>query len=638
MHRAWLILSLLAVRSCRGFQPAGLRVRGRNVRSAPSTALNGIPKLFRWLVDQYPAVTTTEGFGQTTTPIDNFYLDMNGIIHSCTHGNADTFVELNEKEMYRRMFIYTDRLYKLTRPRRLLYLAVDGVAPRAKMNQQRSRRFRSSKEAEQQLAEMVAKNGSLPEGTRFDSNCITPGTDFMYNLAYAFRSWIEFKLENDPFWKENGARVVFSGPDVPGEGEHKVMDYIREARETEEDWHPELRHCLYGLDADLIMLSLVTHEKNFCLLREKMSVRHSRRRKPKDPINYTRNDFELLEVSMLREMLRLQFRSHANDPTLPFKFSLERVIDDFVFMCSFVGNDFLPNMPHLDIADGALNHLISVYKDLLPMMGGYLTNKAQIHRGRLELLIHEVSRREPLYFRSRGIEEGEEAFKDPELYKDHYYAVRGWLSCWPVLLRAYLALSTSQEGDGEGNGLFRLAHVPLTYTNAVPSQDKLGIAPGDVDAKREVVKHYLEALYWVLQYYHDGVDMGSWSWYYPHLYAPLASDLKDLAPLEISFPEGRPFPALMQLLSVLPCQSSQLLPGPYRQLMEEDDSPLLKFYPKDFDCDPNGKRNAWESVVKIPFIDEEELLDGLSHIDHCVDLKPDEQTRNAAGKVLEWRP
>jgi 5'-3' exoribonuclease 1 len=62
---------------------------------------------------------------------------------------------------------------------------------------------------------------------RFDSNCITPGTEFMQRLGVAFRKWIEFKMEVDPFWRSNSARVVFSGPDVPGEGEHKIMDYIR---------------------------------------------------------------------------------------------------------------------------------------------------------------------------------------------------------------------------------------------------------------------------------------------------------------------------------------------------------------------------------------------------------------------------
>jgi hypothetical protein len=112
---------------------------------------HGIPKLFRWLVDLYPIVLESVGeglSGSNAMAVDNFYLDMNGIIHTCTHTNNDKLVTLNEREMFQRIFSYTDRLYKLVRPSRLMFLAVDGVAPRAKMNQQRSRRFRSSKERE----------------------------------------------------------------------------------------------------------------------------------------------------------------------------------------------------------------------------------------------------------------------------------------------------------------------------------------------------------------------------------------------------------------------------------------------------------------------------------------------------------
>ncbi|CAM9498852.1 unnamed protein product, partial [Phaeothamnion confervicola] len=510
---------------------------------------------------------------------------------------------------------------QLVRPTRLLYLAVDGVAPRAKMNQQRSRRFRSSKEAEQLLAEMLAREGALPADERFDrradgkeaengknkrradgrkwgGNCITPGTDFMYQLGRAFRKWIAYKIETDPAWRQ-GVRVVFSGPDVPGEGEHKVMDYIRAARIEESDWKPDLRlahgrmHCLYGLDADLIMLSLVTHEPHFSLLREKVSVRHSRRKKPKDPITYSRqeptaSDFELLEVSMLREMLRLQFRQHASEGQLPFKLDLERVIDDFVFMCTFVGNDFLPDLPHLDIADGALNHMMSVYKDLLPTLGGFITDKDRIHRGRLELFLHEVARPEALYFRSRGIEERIPEFEDPDKYKDHYY------------------------------------------------KTKLGIEPGDTEAKREVIKSFLEGLYWVLQYYHRGVGGGSWSWYYPYLYAPLASDLKDLATIHVEFQKGRPFPPLMQLLSVLPPQSASFLPPPYQFLMASEESPVLEFYPREFTCDANGKRNSWETVVQIPFIEEEQLFAALASIDHTSQLTQQERLRNMLGRIWDY--
>ena len=139
---------------------------------------HGIPKLFRWLVDLYPIVLESVGeglSGSNAMAVDNFYLDMNGIIHTCTHTNNDKLVTLNEREMFQRIFSYTDRLYKLVRPSRLMFLAVDGVAPRAKMNQQRSRRFRSSKEREALLADYVAKEGKLPDEESFDSNCITPG-------------------------------------------------------------------------------------------------------------------------------------------------------------------------------------------------------------------------------------------------------------------------------------------------------------------------------------------------------------------------------------------------------------------------------------------------------------------------------
>lgn len=157
-----------------------------------STSLNGIPKMFRWLTDQYPDILNRqleEGISQDLQ-VDNFYLDMNGIIHPCTHGNVEgEIVVLDETAMFKKIFLYVDRLYKLVRPSKVLYLAVDGVAPRAKMNQQRSRRFRSAKEAEIMTSELIAqgKCNEVEGRKRFDSNCITPGTDFMLKLSVAMQ-------------------------------------------------------------------------------------------------------------------------------------------------------------------------------------------------------------------------------------------------------------------------------------------------------------------------------------------------------------------------------------------------------------------------------------------------------------------
>lgn len=127
------------------------------------TKCYGIPKLFRWITDLYPAILESASYGieKEYMNIDYFYLDMNGIIHSCTHGNSDDLVNMNRKQMFNRIFKFTDSLYKLIKPKKLMFLAIDGVAPRAKMNQQRSRRFRSSKEREALIADYVAKSGIL---------------------------------------------------------------------------------------------------------------------------------------------------------------------------------------------------------------------------------------------------------------------------------------------------------------------------------------------------------------------------------------------------------------------------------------------------------------------------------------------
>lgn len=102
---------------------------------------------------------------------------MNGIIHNCTHKDAgeDVTFRLSEEEMFIRIFNYIEHLFSKIKPKKLFYMAIDGVAPRAKMNQQRARRFRTALDAEKAREEAIKAGTEMPKEDPFDSNCITPG-------------------------------------------------------------------------------------------------------------------------------------------------------------------------------------------------------------------------------------------------------------------------------------------------------------------------------------------------------------------------------------------------------------------------------------------------------------------------------
>ena len=548
-------------------------------------------------------------------------------------------------------------LYKLVGPTKVLYLAVDGVAPRAKMNQQRARRFRSAKEAEQAALEMVAREGKLPDGEKFDSNCITPGTDFMLKLSLSMKKWVQFKMKTDPFWAK-GAHVIVSGPDVPGEGEHKVMDFIREQRElyyaTENSgeslenvrWGPGWTHVLYGLDADLIMLGLVTHEPNFMLLREKMSVvmagrGRNKNRKKKDVLEYDQNDFEVLQLQSLLQLLSIQFRRFADDEALKVDYSLERVVDDFVFMCMLVGNDFLAHVPHLEIDSGAISLMITTYVDLLPEWGDYLTDKDKIHPKRFEQFMYNLAAFEEEHFKRRGFHENEPGWRltaevegeEGDFYGTFYGGDPTPAAAVEASARGvYPPISPQdQEETPSEVATNRRPHDGSRSYRDFYYDSKFGWSYTDREKtlfqRRALVRDYLEGLHWNLHYYHNGCQ--SWDWYFPHLYAPLATDfanLDEFYDLErdavgneagfraLTFDHGQTFPPLAQLLSVLPPQSASLLPKPLGELMVDSSSPLIDFYPPDFTSDPNGKRQTWEAVVQIPFIDADILLTTVNQI------------------------
>jgi 5'-3' exoribonuclease 2 len=193
---------------------------------------------------------------------------------------------------------------------------------------------------------------------------------------------------------------------VPGEGKQKIMDYIRRQR-AQPSHDPNTSHILCGADADLIMLGLATHELNFTGMRQEFRpnklipceicnqigklvcffpVRHQVNNTifylmihqgheqndcqgvehPKcgenDEIGHNvaaKQNYIFIRLNVLRECLERELRM----PSMSIVYDFERAIDDWIFMCLFIRNDYLPHLASLEIREGAIDRLVNLYKE-----------------------------------------------------------------------------------------------------------------------------------------------------------------------------------------------------------------------------------------------------------------------------------
>ncbi|XP_030882328.1 5'-3' exoribonuclease 1 [Leptonychotes weddellii] len=552
----------------------------------------GVPKFYRWISERYPCLSEVVKEHQIPE-FDNLYLDMNGIIHQCSHPNDDdVHFRISDDKIFTDIFHYLEVLFRIIKPRKVFFMAVDGVAPRAKMNQQRGRRFRSAKEAEDKIKKALEKGETLPTEARFDSNCITPGTEFMARLHEHLKYFVNMKISTDKSWQ--GVTIYFSGHETPGEGEHKIMEFIR-SEKAKPDHDPNTRHCLYGLDADLIMLGLTSHEAHFSLLREEVRFGGKKTQRVCAPEETT---FHLLHLSLMREYIDYEFSVLKDKIT--FKYDIERIIDDWILMGFLVGNDFIPHLPHLHINHDALPLLYGTYITILPELGGYINESGHLNLPRFEKYLVKLS-------------DGQ-----------------GNAICWAALDKNGEEVVTSKdnlEDETEDDDLFETEFRQYKRTYYMT---KMGVDVVSDDFLADQAACYVQAIQWILHYYYHGVQ--SWSWYYPYHYAPFLSDIRNISTLKIHFELGKPFKPFEQLLAVLPAASKNLLPTCYQHLMTSEDSPIIEYYPPDFKTDLNGKQQEWEAVVLIPFIDEKRLLEAMETCNHS--LKKEERKRNQHSECL----
>ncbi|KAK2706111.1 5'-3' exoribonuclease 1-like [Artemia franciscana] len=325
----------------------------------------GVLKFFKWLLQRHP-ILNREIIETDPPKIDNLYLDTNCIIHNCSrkHRKGTDKKDVEDK-VINHVLRCIDELIRVVRPKNLIFIAIDGVAPMAKLRGQRERRALAASKTHKKREESEESN---PEAkSEFNRNAITPGTEFMEKLLKELHLAVSSRVNSNSSWKK--CKVIISGPRVPGEGEHKIIGYMREQLSQA----PSLRHCIYGSDADLIILGLCTHLPCVSVLREDVQRVNGR----------IKRKFIFVDLKVYRELIDMEFEEVKEKITFPY--SLQNIIDDWMVLTFLVGNDFIPKLSYFSVS--VLPLVYRKYKSILPELNGYITCNGELHLNRYEKLL-----------------------------------------------------------------------------------------------------------------------------------------------------------------------------------------------------------------------------------------------------------
>ena len=433
----------------------------------------GIPVFFKTLITDYSHVIKPI----SSQSVDCLFFDLNCLIHPCC-AKVDNG---NEQEMITLIINTIHKLIKLTGAS-FVYIAIDGPAPKAKMIQQRSRRHKS-----------------VLENKPWDTNAITPGTTFMNKL-------------NEALHKEfNQSTTVISDSMVPGEGEHKILQYIKQNN----DVFQKKRCCIYGLDADLIVLSLVSGLKDIVLLRERTSFNIEQM-----DCEYLYLDINALKKEVLNEFPKLNITKQT-------------LINDYCFICFLLGNDFMKHSPSLILRYDGLYHLIQAYKRCQEKHNHkfYLINtktKSIIHWNHFKLFIQELT-----------TDETERMF---DIYKIRLKQHAKYKRIYNNIQQNKNSVKATNSPNFAVEDIMR--HKPIifmddekiifktkdlwykrynTYTISESHQD---MSVNDLSIKtNQVCFAYLQSLVWTSHYYFSSCI--SQEWYYPFEFSPTLHDLSN---------------------------------------------------------------------------------------------------------------
>lgn len=543
----------------------------------------GVPGFFKWLLVKYKNKDFIKNKYEINCEFDSLLIDTNCLLHPQCFKilNDNPHLEDHEKledKMIKQCIKYLDDVINFINPSKEVYIAIDGVAPIAKMKQQRQRRYKSVNDKE--LFDNIKKKHNKEITTYWNNSAITPGTKFMKKLTNRIISYCkELKqLKN--------IKIIFSTAETPAEGEHKLLQHIRNSNN-------DYKYVVYGLDADLIFLSLSANRDNIYLMRESNEINKN-----------NKEVFNLVDIDILKKCIIEQI----SEVMLKDELDKEKIIRDFIFICYFLGNDFLPHVPSIDIKCfdknniNGLDLVLQAYANTFDSLNEYLIiydDKIRYNLEFLQLFLDYLSLFEEEFF--INMYNSKKRFYKIDS-NDSYEVEKNKIENLLFRIDDDIELGKDAKDD------YKFRYYKKYYNSEIN--------------QNELIKYscykYVEGLIWIANYYFNKCE--SWDWYFPFDHAPFVSDLADnlkrfnLEEVKFNY-DSVPLKPIEQLLCILPNKSNYLVPKEYRWLMCNANSPIINLYPDSFELDLLYKSKYWECIPILPDLEIDSVKREVSKID-----------------------
>jgi 5'-3' exonuclease len=542
----------------------------------------GIAYYFSWIIQNHKNII--EKFN-SNYPVDYLYIDSNSIIYDSI--DFSVFKNTAQFELYiiNSVIKKIEIIINKVNPG-CTYIAFDGVPPIAKLTQQKNRRYKSWFQSH------ILKNNVL-----WDTCSITPGTQFMNNLNNAIKE----------YYKSRSHNILLSLSDEPGEGEHKIFDYIRKNNHTNKNI------IVYGMDADLIMLSLNHLKlcKSIYLYRETPHFINSLDK------SLNPNETYLINISLLGiQIFKLltsnnsQNMNNTNEPqwltdateilitdisnsTLANDTSIYySKIEDYIFICFLLGNDFMPHLPSINIRINGLTILLDLYRSLFGI-NKHLIKDGRIIWSNFKLFIKKLAENEEMFIKENyNLREKRNKKIYPTSNDKEKELKFVEIPSWERNVEKFI---NPHEKFWEFRYYYSLFGINTD-----------NVSNNNIDTIPHICYNYLETLQWTY-YYYSG-DCINWSHCYKYHYPPLLIDLYKHIPhfdSEIIIKNNKDVIHPYLLLSyVLPKNSLNLLPSKIHNY-------LLKnyeiHYREDYKFLYAFCKYFWEGHVKFPNLEIEEF-------------------------------